>query len=65
MPIPGLHGGIPCQPAQGRSFDDFEPSFATSKQMNRHRGLPENNLLKSFSMDKEKGSSVAKIKVVV
>lgn len=65
MPVPGLHNGIPSQLAQGRNFDDLEPSFATSRLMNGHRNLPENNLLKSFSLDKEKGSSVAKIKVVV
>eukprot|EP00268_Persea_americana_P033145 TRINITY_DN3288_c0_g2_i1.p1 TRINITY_DN3288_c0_g2~~TRINITY_DN3288_c0_g2_i1.p1 ORF type:complete len:800 (-),score=159.95 TRINITY_DN3288_c0_g2_i1:414-2570(-) len=65
MPVPGLHNGIPSQLAQSRNFDDLEPSFATSRLMNGHRGLPENNLLKSFSLDKEKGSSVAKIKVVV
>ncbi|KAH9666014.1 kinesin-like protein KIN-13B [Citrus sinensis] len=50
-----------------RSFDDSEPHIANNKQTGRARGLPENNLLKSFAADKEKAnaSSVAKIKVVV
>ncbi|XP_077220031.1 ATP binding microtubule motor family protein [Tasmannia lanceolata] len=66
MPVPGLYDGITTyQSARGRSFDDSEPSFSTDKQMNRLRGLPENNLLKSFSAEREKTSSVAKIKVVV
>ncbi|KAK4267455.1 hypothetical protein QN277_024233 [Acacia crassicarpa] len=51
------------QPVRGRSFDDSEP-YISSKQTGRARA-PENNLLKSFSIDKEKSSSVAKIKVVV
>ncbi|KAH9714375.1 kinesin-like protein KIN-13B [Citrus sinensis] len=54
-------------PVRGRSFDDSEPHIANNKQTGRARGLPENNLLKSFAADKEKAnaSSVAKIKVVV
>jgi hypothetical protein len=49
----------------GRSFDDFEPYISNNKQTGRTRGLPESNLLKSFAVDKEKTSSVAKIKVAV
>lgn len=62
MPASGLYDGTSLyQPVRGRSFDDSEPF----KQTGRARGLPENNLLKSFAADKEKASSVAKIKVVV
>lgn len=62
MPVSGLYDGASMfQPMRGRSFDDSEPY----KQTGRPRGLPENNLLKSFAADKEKASSVAKIKVVV
>ncbi|XP_061338537.1 kinesin-like protein KIN-13B [Gastrolobium bilobum] len=52
----------PYQPIRGRSFDDSEP-YMLSKQTGRARA-PE-NLLKSLPADKEKSSSVAKIKVVV
>ncbi|XP_062150381.1 kinesin-like protein KIN-13B [Alnus glutinosa] len=48
-----------------RSFDDSKPYISDNKQTGRTRGLPENNLLKSFAADKEKSSSLAKIKVVV
>ncbi|KAI9107782.1 hypothetical protein K1719_021118 [Acacia pycnantha] len=51
------------RPVQDRSFDEPEP-YASGKQTGRVRAA-ENNLLKSFSFDKEKSSSVAKIKVVV
>lgn len=62
MPVSGLYDVTSMyQPVRGRSFDDSEPF----KQTGRARGLPENNLLKSFAADKEKASSVAKIKVVV
>ncbi|ONK80302.1 uncharacterized protein A4U43_C01F16120 [Asparagus officinalis] len=40
-------------------------SFNGSKQMGKTRLAPETSLSKSFSVDKEKSSSVAKIKVVV
>uniref|UniRef100_A0A5B7BPC7 Kinesin-like protein n=1 Tax=Davidia involucrata TaxID=16924 RepID=A0A5B7BPC7_DAVIN len=53
------------QPLRGKSFDDSEPYISTNKFTNDSRGLSENNLLKSFSTDKEKPSNVAKIKVVV
>lgn len=68
MPVPGLYDGSSLfNPVRGRSFDDSEPHIANNKQTGRARGLPENNLLKSFAADKEKAnaSSVAKIKVVV
>ncbi|KAF3450758.1 hypothetical protein FNV43_RR06847 [Rhamnella rubrinervis] len=62
MPVSGLYDATSMyEPVRGRSFDDSEPF----KQTGRARGLPENNLLKSFAADKEKTSSVAKIKVVV
>ncbi|KAM0944437.1 putative plus-end-directed kinesin ATPase [Dioscorea sansibarensis] len=50
---------------RGRSFDDSDTSFALKQPMGKGRALQENNLLKSFSADKEKSGSVAKIKVVV
>ncbi|KAH9714370.1 kinesin-like protein KIN-13B [Citrus sinensis] len=68
MPVPGLYDSSSLfNPVRGRSFDDSEPHIANNKQTGRARGLPENNLLKSFAADKEKAnaSSVAKIKVVV
>lgn len=66
MPMPRLHDANPLhQPVRGKSFDDFEPFLSTNKAAGRSRGLPENNLLKSFSTDKEKANSVAKIKVAV
>ncbi|XP_030970859.1 kinesin-like protein KIN-13B isoform X1 [Quercus lobata] len=65
MPVSGLYDGASLyRPVRGRSFDDSEP-YINNKQTGRTRGLPENNLLKSFAADKEKSSSVAKIKVVV
>ncbi|GKF69531.1 kinesin-like protein KIN-13B, partial [Tanacetum coccineum] len=51
--------------AQGRSFDDAKPYFRNSKHTSKARGFPDNNLIKSFAPEKEKASSVAKIKVVV
>ncbi|GLT69315.1 hypothetical protein SLA2020_414740 [Shorea laevis] len=66
MPVSGLFDGAPMyHPVHGRSFDDSEPYISNNKQTGRTRGLPESNLLKSFAVDKEKSSSVAKIKVVV
>lgn len=50
------------QPIRGRSFDDNEP-YMLSKQTAKARA-PE-NVLKSLPAEKEKSSSVAKIKVVV
>ncbi|GJR51276.1 hypothetical protein Tco_1401797 [Tanacetum coccineum] len=46
--------------AQGRSFDDAELYFGNSKQTSKARGLPDNNLMKSFAPEKEKPSSVRK-----
>lgn len=50
---------------RGKSFDDSEPFVSGNKPTGRSRGLPENNLLKSVSVDKERANNVAKIKVVV
>lgn len=66
MSIPSLYeGSLHNQPARGKSFDDSEPYLAASRLTSRVRNLPENNLLKSFSGDKERSNNVAKIKVVV
>ncbi|KAK9142491.1 hypothetical protein Syun_011891 [Stephania yunnanensis] len=62
--VPAPYDGTSFYPTgRGRSFDDSE-QFLTNKANVRSRGLPDNNLLKSFSTDKDK-SAVAKIKVVV
>ncbi|XP_050218630.1 kinesin-like protein KIN-13B isoform X2 [Mercurialis annua] len=65
--VPNVYEGFSHnhQPGRGKSFDDCEPFIAANKSINRPRGLPENNLLKSFSGDKERANNVAKIKVVV
>lgn len=66
IPVPGLYDASSLfNPVRGRSFDDSEPYISMNKQSGRAPGLPDNNLLKSFAADKEKASSVAKIKVVV
>lgn len=66
MPVPGLYDASSMyHSVRGRSFDDSEPFYGNNKQTGRARGLPDNNLLKSFAPDKEKASNVAKIKVVV
>ncbi|KAI3712031.1 hypothetical protein L1987_70580 [Smallanthus sonchifolius] len=57
VPMTGTYGG--------RSFDDAETYFGNNKQAGKARGLPDNNILKSFAPEKEKTSNVAKIKVVV
>ncbi|KAG5537691.1 hypothetical protein RHGRI_024969 [Rhododendron griersonianum] len=57
---PSLYRSVP-----GRSLDDSDTYLANNKQIGRARGVPDNNLLKSFVADKEKASNVAKIKVVV
>ncbi|KAJ0677500.1 putative plus-end-directed kinesin ATPase [Helianthus annuus] len=57
VPVTGTYGG--------RSFDDAETYFGNNKQANKARGMPDNNVLKSFAPEKEKTSNVAKIKVVV
>ncbi|XP_061993447.1 kinesin-like protein KIN-13B isoform X2 [Rosa rugosa] len=56
---------LPEMHVRGKSFDDSDPFVSTNKLTSRSRGLPENNLLKSVSIDKERANSVAKIKVVV
>ncbi|KAG4197419.1 hypothetical protein ERO13_A05G023000v2 [Gossypium hirsutum] len=64
--VPSLYEGYGLQkPVRGKSFDDSEQYLSTNKLPNRPRGMAENNLLKSISVDKEKANSVAKIKVVV
>ncbi|THU69884.1 hypothetical protein C4D60_Mb08t19130 [Musa balbisiana] len=49
----------------GRNMDELETSFSSNKPLSRNLVPSENTLLKSFSVDKEKTSAVAKIKVVV
>nr|XP_011458766.1 PREDICTED: kinesin-13A-like [Fragaria vesca subsp. vesca] len=56
---------LPQMHVRGKSFDDSEPFVSSNKVTGRSRGLPENNLLKSVSVDKERANNVAKIKVVV
>ena len=63
MPVTSLYNGH--QTVRGKSFDDSESFLSTNKLTSRMRGLNENNLLKSFSADKERANNVAKIKVVV
>lgn len=66
MSVPGLYDESSLfNPVRGRSFDDSEPYILNNKQTGRARAMPENSLLKSVAIDKEKASSVAKIKVVV
>lgn len=65
MPVASFQDGPSTYHPRGRSFDDSEPFMRNNKQAGRARALPENNLLKSFAADKDKTSSVAKIKVVV
>ncbi|KAK6941527.1 Kinesin motor domain, partial [Dillenia turbinata] len=62
MPFSSLYDS----PINGKSFDNSEPYLARSdRYTNKVRGLPDNNLPRSLSADKEKSSTVAKIKVVV
>lgn len=65
MPVTGTYGAPQYNNDRGRSYDDTEPYFGNNKQASKARGLPDNNLLKSFAPEKEKSSNVAKIKVVV
>ena len=68
LQIPGhvqYNGSSLYQSFQNRSFDDFEIPNNKQTGNNRAHGLAENNLMKSLSVDKDKASSVAKIKVVV
>lgn len=64
-PVPGLYDSAATFGyARGGSFDDSDSSIYTNKISSKVRLVPENNLPKCLSVDKEKGS-VAKIKVVV
>ena len=66
MPVTSLYNlNQNHHPGRGKSFDDSDPFLATNKPTGRARGVQENNLLKSFSVDKERANNVAKIKVVV
>ncbi|XVE98181.1 hypothetical protein REPUB_Repub03eG0083700 [Reevesia pubescens] len=66
LQVPNLYEGYGLQkPVRGKSFDDSEPYLSTNKLSNRPRGMAENYLLKSISVDKERATNVAKIKVVV
>lgn len=66
MPVAGLYDAPSMHHfARAKSFDDSEQFLANNKQTGRVRGLPESNVSKSFAVDKEKASNVAKIKVVV
>ncbi|XP_056176600.1 kinesin-like protein KIN-13B [Syzygium oleosum] len=65
MPVASFQDGPSIYHPRGRSFDDSEPFMRNNKQAGRARAPLENNLLKSFAADKDKTSSVAKIKVVV
>ncbi|KAI4324742.1 hypothetical protein MLD38_030199 [Melastoma candidum] len=66
MPSSGMNDDPSMlNPGQIRSFDDAKPYMWINKQAGRTRAAPDNVLLKSFAADKDKASSVAKIKVVV
>ncbi|XP_076881230.1 kinesin-like protein KIN-13B isoform X2 [Bidens hawaiensis] len=65
MPVTGNYGAPMYNNDRGRGFDDAEPYLGNNKQASKARGLPDNNLLRSFAPEKEKASNVAKIKVVV
>jgi len=66
MSVPALYDAPSLyRPVPGRSFDDSDAYLANNKQTGRVRGVPDNNLMKSFVADKDKASNVAKIKVVV
>ncbi|KAJ0523643.1 putative plus-end-directed kinesin ATPase [Helianthus annuus] len=65
VPVTGTYGAPMYNSDRGRGFDDVEPYLGNNKQASKARGLPDNNLLKSFAPEKEKTSNVAKIKVVV
>nr|URM60702.1 HSF family protein [Gymnema sylvestre] len=66
MSIPSLYDGPSMHHfARGRSFDDSEQYLGNGKQAGKFRGVSEDISMKNFTMDKEKASNVAKIKVVV
>ncbi|KMZ60068.1 hypothetical protein ZOSMA_60G00040 [Zostera marina] len=56
--VPGFYN-------KSESFGDSDPTISGSKLADQSHLFQENNLTKSFPTDKEKSSSVAKIKVVV
>ncbi|KAK9666163.1 hypothetical protein RND81_14G165500 [Saponaria officinalis] len=64
MPGPSQYNSSFYPSFQSRSFDDMELP-ASKAGINRAPGLQENNVMKGSSMDKDKTSAVAKIKVVV
>ncbi|XP_031092341.1 kinesin-like protein KIN-13B [Ipomoea triloba] len=64
--LPGQYGAPSMNHfTRGKSYDDSDAYFTNNKQSSKVRGLPENNVMKSFAADKERASNVAKIKVVV
>ncbi|GAB2269414.1 Kinesin-like protein KIN-13B [Dionaea muscipula] len=66
MPGPAPFGGSSMyQCFQSRSFDEFDISTNKQTGNNKARALPDSNLLKTLTLDKDKANSVAKIKVVV
>ncbi|XVE70350.1 hypothetical protein DITRI_Ditri10aG0065600 [Diplodiscus trichospermus] len=66
LQVPNRYEGYGIQkPVGDKSFDDSEPYQPTNKLTSRPRAMAENNLLKSFSVDKDRANNVAKIKVVV
>jgi len=50
---------------RGQSYDGYESILSGNKHVQRSRGLPENNFLKSVPAEKERANNVAKIKVAV
>ncbi|ESW24822.1 hypothetical protein PHAVU_004G163200 [Phaseolus vulgaris] len=50
---------------RGQSYDGYESILSGNKHVQRTRGLPENNFLKSVPTEKERANNVAKIKVAV
>lgn len=66
MSAPSLYDGPSMHHfTRVRSFDDSEQYLGNGKQAGKNRGFPEDNAVKNFTVDKEKASNVAKIKVVV
>uniref|UniRef100_A0A7N0T8I5 Kinesin-like protein n=1 Tax=Kalanchoe fedtschenkoi TaxID=63787 RepID=A0A7N0T8I5_KALFE len=56
---------LPEQAFRTESLYESEAFLPTNKLMRKPRGMPENNLLRSFSAERERANNVAKIKVVV
>ncbi|KAI3803409.1 hypothetical protein L1987_31560 [Smallanthus sonchifolius] len=65
VPVTGTYGAPLYNNDRGRGFDDADSYLGNNKHASKARGLPDNNILKSFAPEKEKTSNVAKIKVVV